>query len=170
MLTCIDKIKTEEDKEKLNTLLNPELWYDNDNIYNTITDIVSDKNHKLHNEIVNAKNVNAKLEKEFSELFARNPEFRKAVIREACTGEHKYGYGAEASANYFYTWDDKNPKNSHLESADEFLKKFYNKFNIEIGTGNSEPSKNEFRICFYSDYNKWTRKRSARTVFRIDYK
>ena len=170
MLTCADKLKTDEDREKLNALLNPEFWYENDNIYNTITDIVKDENHKLYNEIVNAKNINAKLQAEFTELFAKNPEFRKAVIREATTGEHKYGEGSAASANYVFTWDDKDPKNSHLETVDEFLRKFYNKLNIEVGTASSEPNKNEFRICFYSDYNKWTRKRSARTVFRIDYK
>lgn len=169
MLSCAD-VLSDEDRAKLEALLNPILWYENSDMKNTITDIKKNKNHQFYNDIINAENINKELELAFFDIFARNPKFRKAVIREACTGEHKYGPGAEACANYFYTWDESNPEKSKLETADEFLTRFYNHFNIEVGDGISDPEKDEFRVCFYSTYDENKKVQSARTVFRIDYK
>lgn len=115
MMACIDTITTDEDKELLLSLLKDN-WYKPKKDGRTISQKMADGDEELLNAKANIKNMSVVI----NEILGRNPEFKRALMHEATTGNIKFGKDSPAAANYVLVWDDVSNKN-HLYTIDEYV-------------------------------------------------
>lgn len=133
MLSCAHLLNDDE-KKKLELILDPEKWHSFNELYGTITNIKTRPNDKMYGAIIQAEKDIDFLKKAFVDIFSHNIGFYQAVIREAALGEHKFGKDSIACPNYFFVWDDINPSNSKLYTAEEYLQKLYGELDIDTST------------------------------------
>lgn len=135
LMCCIDHIEIEEDKNLLLKLLQKE-WYQPTKDGRNISQKKSDGDEELLKAEKEIKNMSAEL----NGIILRNPKFKMAVMREAATGEIKFGANSRSCANYVLVWSDIKNDN-RLYEMDEYLDHCYNsaKFNLGFKTaGNSQ--------------------------------
>lgn len=92
-----------------------------------IAEIKKDATHHLHELIMNASNIQQKLQKELIDIFKKYPEYRINVFKEAASGEHKFGKDSPSCANYMLFWGI----NNDIEDVDEYVKKI-TKYEISV--------------------------------------
>lgn len=126
LLACIDYIKNEDDKKLLKSSLEGS-WYRPKKDGLTVAQKRANQDPELLAAQQNINDLNAKL----NDIISNNPEFKMAIMREAATGEIKFGPDSPATANYVLVWDDvKN--NNKLYTIDEYLKHCYNSANFSL--------------------------------------
>ena len=96
-------------------------------------------------EQINNAEYSAKILNEFlNNMFDSNKKFKEAFIREAMTGETKFGKNSPLAANYVFVWSEQASQNK-LYTIDEYIDHcMSNKLKIEIGwkTGGSTSIQN----------------------------
>lgn len=133
LLSCIDYIDNEDDKSLLKSVLKNS-WYKPKKDGLTISQKRLAGDEELLNAQKSIDDINSKLNK----IISNNYEFKMAVLREAATGENKFGKDSNSTANYVLVWDDvKN--NNKLYTIDEYLKHCcnYAKFDLSYKTAGS---------------------------------
>lgn len=140
LLSCIDYISNNEDKEILKSLLQ-DGWYKPKKDGKTIAQKKADGDEELFAAIPKIKDMSEKLK----EIISRNPDFKRAVMYEATTGEIKFGKDSPATANYVLVWDDLGNKNI-LYTIDEYLNHCYNFAKFDIGFKTAKNSMVALRI------------------------
>lgn len=141
LLSCIDYINNEDDKLLLKSIFKNG-WYKPRKDGLTISQKRLAGDEEISNAQKNIDDINFKLNK----IISNNPEFKMAVLREAATGENKFGKDSYSTANYILVWDDvKN--NNKLYTIDEYLNHCYNfiRFCLSYKTAN-DSSFLSFRI------------------------
>lgn len=133
LLSCIDYITNEEDKELLNNILK-DSWYKPDNNGKTIGQMLSSGDEELMGVKASLK----KMTSDLNGIIERNSEFKRAVLYESATGEVKFGKDSQAAANYVFVWDDRSNK-SKLYDMDEYIDHCLNtaKFGFGFKTANN---------------------------------
>ena len=128
LMACIDYIKTEDDKNMLRDLLQNN-WYKPVKDGRTISQKMKDNDPDTLKAKADMKQMTSKL----NEILSRNPEFKRAVMYEAATGEIKFGKKSNASANYILIWNDIKSDN-HLYTVNEYIDSHVNtaKFSFEF--------------------------------------
>ena len=141
MMACIDTINNENDKELLHNLLKDN-WYKPTKDGRTISQKLADGDQELLNAKASIKTMTATI----NDIISRNPDFKRALMYEAATGEIKFGKNSPAAANYILVWDDVT-NNNHLYTIDEYLDHCYNsaRFSFDFKTSNNS-SNLSFRI------------------------
>lgn len=140
LLSCIDHISIEEDKALLRYLLE-DSWYKPKKDGKTITQKKADGDDELMAAIPKVKDLSNKI----NEIISRNPDFKRAVMYEAMTGEIKFGKDSPAAANYVLVWDDLGNKNN-LYTVNEYLNHCYNSAKFDIGFKTAKNSMVALRI------------------------
>lgn len=127
LLSCIDYIKNDDDKELLKSILENN-WYKPKKDGLTI----AQKRAAGDVDLINAQKDVDLLESKLNDIISNNSDFKMAIMREATTGENKFGPDSKSAANYVLIWDDvKN--NNKLYTIDEYLKHCYNTAKFELG-------------------------------------
>ena len=141
MISCIDTITNEEDKQLLLNLLKDN-WYKPKNDGKTISQKVADGDEELINAKASIKNMTIVI----NDILQRNPDFKRALIYEAATGATKFGLDSPATANYVFVWDDIS-NNNKLYTVDEYVDHCYSsaRFSFDFKTA-SNRSILSFRI------------------------
>lgn len=141
MMSCIDTITNEEDKQLLLNLLKDN-WYKPKNDGRTISQKIADGDEELINAKASIKNMTIVI----NDILQRNPDFKRTLIYEAATGTIKFGKDSPATANYVFVWDDIS-NNNHLYTIDEYVDHCYNsaRFSFDFKTS-SNRSNLSFRI------------------------
>lgn len=110
-LRCCMNLLSEEDQQKLNIILN--------NDWNKISKSnmsIKNRRNSGDNEILNADITIGKMNRILNEIINENPEYKKAVMYEAASGEKKFGKDCDSCANCIFVWDDVKPERSKFYS------------------------------------------------------
>lgn len=73
-------------------------------------------------------------------------EFKRLVMREAMTGEVKFGENSPNTADRILVWDDITPENSRLYTIDDYLNKIFDKSKIYVAFKTSGKTSSSLRI------------------------
>ena len=134
LLSCIDYINNDNDKELLYSLVKDQ-WYKPLKDGKTI----KQKTEEGDVEILKAKSDIKEMSVLLNEIIFRNEKFKEAVIREAATGEIKFGKNSTSTANYVLVWSDEKSHLNRLYTIDEYIAHCMSvaKFSISFKTANS---------------------------------
>lgn len=127
LMSCIDYLKSEDDKNLLRELCALE-WKTPSKTGQT----AKERRKAGDTEILSIDAYNKDLSSKLNNIIVNNPDFKRAVMYEAATGEIKFGKGAPASANYVFVWDDVS-NNNHLYTVDEYIDSKVNFATFSIG-------------------------------------
>ena len=127
LMSCIDYIKSDKDKQLLRELCALE-WH----IPTKTGKTAGERRKNGDAEILSIDAYNKDMTNKLNYIIANNPAFKRAVMYEAATGEIKFGKNNPASANYVLIWDDVH-NNNHLYTIDEYVDSKINSATFSIG-------------------------------------
>lgn len=130
LLSCIDYLKSDNDKKLLIDLCKSE-W----KIPSKTGKTAKERRAKGDEEILSINKDNKHMTEILNSIIENpiNIEFKKAVMYEAATGEKKFGINSPATANYILVWDELSSNNNHLYNIKDYIDKKVNNATFNIG-------------------------------------
>lgn len=94
--------------------------------------------NEIKEKIANSEKLATDINKFLNDICKSNPNFKKALLYEAITGEYKFGKNSPLAANYVFVWSDKEHENK-LYTCTDYINLIINnvKIKIEWKTGGS---------------------------------